>query len=136
MYKYINNINTAKFLKFVEAVQNPIQTLSSEDEITAFMRKDTEDSVRVVGFMHDEDRDSDSDWAQFEAASRYMANWVDVAFGRVEDQDLIKKLRAEGGWIQRLDVVKIRKGDGKYKDLELAYRHDKSIYGWIVMNSL
>lgn len=117
-------------------MQNPIKTLSSEEEITAFFRNKPEESVRVVGFMYDDERDPDSDWEQFEVAARNMANWVNVSFGRVEDRELIKKLRAEGAWIQQLDVVKLSRTKGKYKNLELAYRHDKTIYPWIVSNSL
>jgi len=86
--------------------------------------------------MFDEDRDEDSDWSNFEAAALHMANWVNVRYGRAEDQDLIKRLKKEGEVIRSLNVIKLCRDPGKYKTLDLAYRTEYSIYAWIVHRSM
>ena len=138
LYRHQGYVNKDAVMAFVNQVENPILTLTSEEEIAAFMEKENDNSVRIIGFMYDEDRDQDSDWYNYEIAALNMANWINVRLARVEDQDLIKRLKKEGKWILQLNLIMLCRDPGKYKTLDLAYRIEeyRSIWTWILINSL
>lgn len=135
--RYNEAFDAKGILVFLDRVIKPFKLLESEDAVDEFFQGGAAKKyLKVVGFIHDEERDADSYYAQFLKTADGLTTWLHSTVGLVTDPNLIKSLRDQRKYTNFLNSVVLSRRPGEFKVLDFAELSDEEIKSWVFRNGV